>query len=412
MDFSFGKVFGTPQPTQITTDITSNGGNSDQKKEGETYSQWGVRWAGQTNASEYALNPALQVVVSSLKQEQANDAKMQEAGKMKIKDEMTKLQSEAAKEKNNKEFVEEDVKKKGKIVNEIKVFLAKLKSGEQKNSGPAKVNFWIGLVIVAFITLYLFIFYSSAAYSAFFKDFSVNNTALTESIFDSKALGNAFSEGVTTGFFILLLPFLFMGLGFIIYQFGKENGAGKYIKTGALYAITFIFDTLLSYLISKKIYDIWASQEIEVQPLYSLGMAFTSADFWIIIFCGFIAYVIWGLVFAFTMKNHEDMKNSTSAINEEEEKLAIAEKELTEAQMKLLDIENRIKTMEGEINILQGKLHNTVQYDFVIINKELNNFFNGWIAFMNLSSKTTEQMSSANKIKEDFIKQLNDSIKP
>ena len=58
-------------------------------------------------------------------------------------------------------------------------------------------------------------FYSSAAYSAFFKDFTPDDTKITQAIFDSQAIGKALADGITELIFILAIPAVFYSLNVI-----------------------------------------------------------------------------------------------------------------------------------------------------------------------------------------------------
>ena len=374
------------------------------KQADESYHDWGVRTAGQTNASDQALSAALQVVALQVKQEQAENMALQQ----KMKDDelnlIEKMKGELVGEKNKQESEERKLEERKRQRDEITNKIARIKGGQEEVSNrSAKTNFFIGLFIVVFITIYLFVFYSSAAYSAFFKEFGADNTALTETIFDANALGNAFHDSFFEGLFVLLLPVLFMGLGYIIYQFGKGDGASKYMKTGALYAITFCFDYLLAFLISKKIYDVMALTTLEAMPQYTMGMAVVDAGFWIIIFCGFIAYVIWGLVFGFTMKSYEEMDAVKGAVQMEEAKLAKVEEEISSLKSSILAIKNLIVKLDADIKAKETALTRLVQYDFTVIKQEINNFFTGWIAYMNLVGKPSEAHHKAESIKDAFI---------
>ena len=66
-----------------------------------------------------------------------------------------------------------------------------------------------------------------------------------------------------------------------------------------LFVVTFLFDAILAYLIDEKIYNL--NKRFE-DPEFSLGYAIQDPSFWVIIFAGFVSYIIWGLVFDFVMK--------------------------------------------------------------------------------------------------------------
>lgn len=54
---------------------------------------------------------------------------------------------------------------------------------------------------------------------------------------------------------------------------------------------------MVSFMKLKKVYG---------DPNFSISYALQSPSFWVIIFAGFVSYIIWGLVFDFVMKEHAD----------------------------------------------------------------------------------------------------------
>ncbi len=79
----------------------------------------------------------------------------------------------------------------------------------------------------------------------------------------------------------------------------------NYFKIGMLFIVTFLFDAILAYLIEEKLYDLNKSL---TDPPFSVSYALESPGFWVIIFAGFISYIIWGLVFDFIMHEHADQR--------------------------------------------------------------------------------------------------------
>ena len=161
-----------------------------------------------------------------------------------------------------------------------------------------KAQFYIGLALLLPITLYLLVFYVSASYSSFFKVFT--NDMLSAAIFDKDAFTNAFNDSWLEGLLVVTIPFVFMGLGYVLHMIQKGRGYKNNLKILVLYLLTFLFDGLLAYQIEKKIYEF--NKTITSEP-YDLKIAVTEAEFWMIIFAGFVVYIIWGLVFDFVMKN-------------------------------------------------------------------------------------------------------------
>lgn len=167
-----------------------------------------------------------------------------------------------------------------------------------------------------------------------------------------------------------------------------------------LYVVTFIFDALLAYEISKKIYDVWAMNQIMDQPPYTMEMAFSSPEFWIIIFAGFIAYVIWGLVFDFTMDNYAEMTSNVKTIARIKNEIERIVQKLNNLHAQHAQITNAIVKIDGKIETLRNELEHNVTYNTDQIIQEVNNFFNGWIAYMTLVVKPEDEKENARSVKE------------
>ncbi|WP_245910905.1 hypothetical protein [Nonlabens arenilitoris] len=100
-----------------------------------------------------------------------------------------------------------------------------------------KAQFYIGLALLVPITIYLFVFYISASYSSFFKDFE--DGSLTAAIFDAEAFSKALNDGVLEAIFVGTIPFVFMGLGYLVHMFQKEKGWKSVMKLIVLFVLTF-----------------------------------------------------------------------------------------------------------------------------------------------------------------------------
>jgi hypothetical protein len=233
-------------------------------------------------------------------------------------------------------------------------------------------QFYIGLALLLPITLYLLVFYVSASYSAFFKEFS--DDSLTAAIFDKDAFTNAFSDSWLEGLLVMTIPFVFMGLGFVIHMYQKNISIKNTIRLISLFTLTFLFDGLLAYIIEKKIYDFNKTPD---SPLYNLKIALGEAEFWMIIFAGFVVYVIWGLVFDFVMKEHEKLDAIKIYIRSKKEEIKNIEKQLVKVTHLINDFKNKIIEEAGKISLLQSKIDG-----FVFPIKEYLNYHNqykeGW----------------------------------
>ena len=75
-------------------------------------------------------------------------------------------------------------------------------------------------------------------------------------VLDPKAFDKAWADGTLEGAFVSFIPFVFLGLGYLIHMFSENKSIGNYFKIGLLFLITFFFDAILAYQIEEKLYDL------------------------------------------------------------------------------------------------------------------------------------------------------------
>ncbi|PKF75072.1 beta-carotene 15,15'-monooxygenase, partial [Chryseobacterium sp. PMSZPI] len=253
-----------------------------------------------------------------------------------------------------------------------------------KATRGASAKFWIGFILLIPITLYLTTFYISTSYSAFFKGFDAKSTII-QSVLDAQAFSKAWNEGAIEGAFVTLIPFVFLGLGYLIHMFWENKTRANYIKLGLLFIVTFIFDSILAYEIESKLYELNKTFD---SPLFDIKIAFTKIQFWGIIFAGFIVYIIWGLVFDFVMK---EFREKDKIRNEQEirqkkidffqEKINVLKKETEEIQTYIGTIKETIIKTRGRIEELQNVIDGVIipTKDYKLYASE---YVQGWITFI------------------------------
>lgn len=244
-----------------------------------------------------------------------------------------------------------------------------------------KISFIIGVIILVFLTIYLFIFYSSASYSTFFKEFTLNTIGVASSIFDPKALPNAFQDGTTELILLLTIPFVFLGFGFLLHKLNEQKNISKYFKMATLIFTIFIFDGLLAYEITEKIYNIHKTNTFQDMPDFTISFAFQDPKFWLIIFAGFIVYIIWGFVFDFVMEIYKNLEPIRLYIREKQDKIDKAKQDIKEcndniknSKSKIAQNKNLIEEQELELERLSGILTCFPR----ILKQDCFNFLKGW----------------------------------
>ncbi len=387
--------------------------NSHARKVGETYSQYGFRVAGLSEGNPHTLFPCLQSVCWGIRKEQETDATLQQELQTKLAAKKAELETE----RQNKEEEYNACKEKQKeISDEIQIQknkLAELEDSRYKRNRDAWIVLITTSVLLIPFTVYFFIFYSSVAYSAFFKEFDINmlgnggDFKLSQAIFDAAAIPNAWADGWGELLFILFMPIIFLAFGFVLNRWERENGWLKYVKIPSLILVAFIFDSLLSYEICEKIYNLDSMMSLAERPEYSIALASHDPRFWVIICLGFISYLIWGFVFGYFMKAWENLDLNQIRKKEIEEKISTLTKDLDVEMNNGLNLKSQITSIDPKISEIDSQMGVSARYDLAKIKLELHNFFAGWQTYLAALHKSEIEKQEAT----DLFNKMIESIK-
>lgn len=375
-------------------------------QQGETYHQYGVRTCGVVQGSEYSLPPYLQKIYFSMKTAQINDEVLQAQHRSQKQSNIDNkaiqkqgLIRQRYRIRSSIEEARDSIKEKNKAINELN------NSVEVKSNKDEKLKRNIGIIILILLTLYLFVFYSSTFYSAFFRN-PETITDVMNAMLDAKALSIAANAGITELLFCILAPIIFLGLGFILHVFSKEKGVGKYIKMSLIVIVTLMFDMILSYKIGDQLHQmsvITGSAPIGEQ--YYISMAVKDINCWAVIFLGFISYIIWGLLFDMTMDAHQKIDERTTQKKSLQKQIAYLQANIRSDQARESVIDGNIIDIDVQISNLKATLT-----DYVItysnIKTELNNFFTGWLAQLSLLGKSNDDKQRAQALFDSTVSGL------
>jgi predicted nucleic acid-binding Zn-ribbon protein len=378
----------------LKTEFDTNGESPEESRK-RTYHESGYRDSSRTNGNHSTLSICLDAVYSKFQNEEKEMVEKQQKLKESYVNEQKNKETEIKALTVSVETKEDQLKNKNKEIeshqNQIQVLKAEIndlpRNPEKYNvkaTRGASTKFWIGAILLFPITLYLLTFYISTSYSAFFKSFDAKVTVI-QSVLDARAWERAWSEGFIEGAFVSFIPFVFLGLGFLIHMFNENKNWVNYVKLGLLFIVTFIFDAILAYQIESKLYELNKTFD---SPPFDLKIAFTTIQFWGIIFAGFIVYIIWGLVFDFVMKEH---KEKDKIKNEQEirqknvlfllQKINVLKKEIEEVLANIGSTKEIVIKMRGRIeelqNIIDGVIIPTKDYKLYA-----SEYVQGWVTFI------------------------------
>ncbi|MCA1918530.1 MAG: ABC transporter permease [Flavobacterium piscis] len=375
-----------------------------------TYYQSGFAASIKATGKPIVLKACLQNLYMSFEDQCRKQKLEQDRLKQPYKEEQEKNRTELKKSEAAIGIYEKKEQDVNNEIDQIKTEIIEVKRNPDKygieDGKGLKAQFYIGLFLLLPITLYVLVFYISASYSAFFKEFA--NDSLTAAIFDANALTNSFKASWLEGVLVTTIPFVFMGLGYVIHMVQKGKGIKNIFRMIALFVTTFLFDALLAYQIEKKIYEF--NKTTDSSP-YNLNIALGEAEFWMIIFAGFVVYIIWGLVFDFVMKEFENIDKIRAFIRGKRENLIDLEKLKTDYVNKVNDFKQQIVTINGKISELQSKIDG-----FVFPVKEYLHYHHqykeGWFQAINTEialpkTKKTELLESCDLSSEEHLSKLN-----
>lgn len=319
-----------------------------------TYNSQGFEESIDSSGSPDILSSCLDDIYEKYREKCRIDEYEQNKLKTPYKEELGRKNNELDKLRTIKEIKELELSENEnnikKIDNDIsRVKIEPEKYGIEANSKP-KAQFYIGLLILIPLTIYLVVFYMSASYSAFFKNFE--SDLLSQAIFDANAFTKALKAGVIESIFVSTIPFAFMGLGYLIHMFQSDKKKGI-IKIAVLIIVTFTFDLILAYQIEFKIYNLNRTLE---SIDFNFLIAIQKPEFWGIIFAGFVVYIIWGLVFDFIMKEYDNFDKINVYIKKLKEDKEIYLKEIAKTQKLVSDLKYNIIEKAGEIKEIRAKL--------------------------------------------------------
>jgi len=376
------------------------------KKEEEkiSYQEYGHHQAYALGGSIPGLRVCLQKLYFNFKERTKNNHERQEELKKPIRITVEEHKGHIDRWENKiKKLREEDIPVIKQRIETLKEEKAHIRKNPQEVIGDltGKPSFYIGAIILVFLTLYLFVFYSSASYSAFFKKFLPNEIGVANSIFDAQAISKALKDGLAELLLILTIPFVFLGLGYLIHKMQELKGFMKFVKIATLVLVTFIFDGILAYHITEAIYEVKRENNFNNLRDFSISMAMQSVNFWLIIFSGFIVYLIWGFVFDFVLEAFGKIDKVKVALNEKDRQIDESLKRLNELTLDIDNMSHQIDISKTQIKKLNETLISVIiEPEF---EQDVFNFMAGWLAWMKGSGKNHTELESAESAVQEFV---------
>ena len=135
----------------------------------------GFSSAGKVNGSLESLDNAVNSVIQTVCNEYRADVNYQQEQKIAYEQKILDFKSEIEKAEQAKNKLKDDLVREENKIDEQKARKVDINTYPEKytkEQPTRKAPFIIGLFVLLLLTIYLFIFYGSASYSAFFSCFS------------------------------------------------------------------------------------------------------------------------------------------------------------------------------------------------------------------------------------------------
>ncbi len=377
------------------------------------YRKWGFREAGNQNANPDSLQKCLSKVFGDYREKIRSNA---DNYRSRIKE----LEGQIKSGKTAIQQIENDITPKKEKIEALKEELHDIETKPEKfeiESEFSALGFTIGSVVLVFLTAYLLLFYSSAFYSAFFKNLGETLGQLSgddlqilfNTIFDPKALQEAKKSGMYGLIFTIIAPILFLATGFLLYVFfqKKQSSAFKrFSRIGGILLFVFGADVAIAYKITQEIYEAKVLTGL-VDMAWKPEMVLHDVNFYLVLVAGFAGYLIWGGLLGYVAEEYNNSKfikavraKRLNAITHIEEEIEVCRQRIAQYELQNSNYDNEIQKLIG---YSEAKI---ISIDDLIAT--LNTFVTGWTQYINTlygddtSSEREEKIKKTNEELEKY----------
>jgi hypothetical protein len=323
---------------------------------------------------------------------------------------LNQIEQEIENRNENLNTEQENKNRLGRELNILKTKPEDLLGNDIKGNAIHEIYYRVLLIITILLSVYIFFFYNSAGYSAIFKEFTVDETKIVQAIFDSRALTLMFGEGIGGLIFLLFFPFLFIAAGIVIHLLpSKKHWIFKALTFGII-SISFLWDVILAYNITKKIDDIRINDLVGEERANAVRMTLKTAmqdvNFWTIIFAGFVAYMILSIVFYFCMDFRHKLNIVHNAKEAKQKEIEDCEKAYDTIKKEIEKLEQNRISVSGEIEYYTNVINAGIEVKITDLLPALNSFYAGWVACIEHANFSNEYIQECKNCYDLYMQKL------
>ena len=309
-------------------------------------------------------------------------------------------------EKTNEQF-DQDIKKKEGEIDEYRQEMLNIREIRAKDNEKLKaesfsvVKFSINVFLLVMLSVYLFFFYISAAYKALYVDFEGIAESIAEGVGVGSIMPGAYelSEALQFNYLLLLVPFVFYAFGWAFHILIELKSKYKFIFLTLLITVTFMVDFLLALIIHNN-----TESAKELMGLATIPWS-QSSTFYIILFLGFLVYIIWSILFDSLLREW-DKRHITGNLKKIIKHLERDIKTLRSRRTDTVVLQNKINDYREDASVVM----------YGDLKRYIDQFSSGWISYLSPANMKDvkesclilkKEFEEKNDIKKGIVKVAN-----
>ncbi len=269
--------------------------------------------------------------------------------------------------------IEEQIREKEKEIDKYRKELLQIRESQAEDKEKLKresfslVKFSINFFILAMLSVYLFFFYVSATYKALYVDFE----GLAERLAQGEGTGSIMpgpaelAAALEYNYLLFVVPFVFYAFGWAFHVTLEMQNKFKLVYLSMLISVTFVVDFLLAMIINNNTENAKA-----LMGLPAIHWS-ESPSFYIILFLGFLVYIIWSILLDSLLREWEkgeitsNLRKIISHLQHDIKILKLKEADLEYIKLQIANYREDLST------VMVGNLKRYV-----------DQFSSGWISYL------------------------------
>lgn len=357
---------------------------------------YGFIQAGQCQGNPTNFKAALENVFQGKIIDGSIDENINEDEKQNLLKGIQNLNNNIDQYKIKKEHLIEHEKGNTDKIKNLKEEISNIQSGipvqNKTHETFSSMKFLMNLIFLIPLSIYLFLFYVATIYKVFY--FSAEQIAENSNgTISALPAPGEMSEALSYNYLLLFAPFLFFAFGYAIHVLLDLKSKWKYVYVLMVITITFMLDFLMAF----KIHDSTSKAEQMLSDTVPIEL-FHDANFYIILFMGFVVYVIWSILLNALINEWKKRNIIGLRLNKIEE----LHDENIDIAKNLKDIEHEISKMEGEIKSIEE----TINGQKLPISKLLfclSELHLGWLQYLSAIPDFQNKIEECDTIHSNFL---------